>query len=83
MNQMSENQLIHEFQKNAIERVGAEFCEYKGRDMFNLRVFFQPDNSSKEWLPTRKGITLSASLIPELKDAIDKAYQQWKKRTKR
>lgn len=80
---MQENQLIHEFQKNANEKVRAEFCEYKGRDLFNLRVFFQSDNSNEEWFPSRKGITLSASHIPELKEAVDRAYQEWKKRTKR
>jgi len=79
---MEKNQIVHEFQKNAIEKVRAEFCEYKGRELFNLRVFFQPDDSNEEWLPTRKGITLSASLMPELREAIDKAYEQWKKRTK-
>lgn len=80
---MQENQLIHEFQKNANEKVRAEFCEYKGRDLFNLRVFFQSDNSDLEWLPTRKGITISTSLIPELKEAVDRAYQHLRKGTKR
>lgn len=80
---MKENQVIHEFQKNANEKVRAEFCEYRGRDLFNLRVFFQPDNSNEEWIPSRKGITLSTSQIPELKEAVDKAYQQWKRRAKK
>jgi hypothetical protein len=79
---MNEYQLIHEFQKNAIEKVRAEFCEYKGRDLFNLRVFFQSDNSSEEWLPTRKGITMSPELLLDLKEAVDKACQEWQKRTK-
>jgi hypothetical protein len=80
---MSDNRLIHEFKKNAIEKVRAEFCEYKGRDLFNLRVFFQSDNSTEEWLPSRKGITMNTELIPELKEAVDKAYEQWKKQPKR
>lgn len=79
---MNDSRLIHEFQKNANEKVRAEFCEYKGRDLLNLRVFFHSDNGDLEWLPTRKGITLSASHIPELKEAMDKAYKQWKKRIK-
>ena len=77
---MQENQLIHEFQKNANEKVRAEFCEYKGRDLFNLRVFFQSDNSNEEWIPSRKGITMSIGLIPELKETIDKAFKEWEKK---
>jgi hypothetical protein len=80
---MQENQLIHEFQKNANEKVRAEFCEYKGRDLFNLRVFFQSDDSGEKWFPSRKGITLSTNHIPELKEAVDRAYQEWQKKTKR
>ena len=80
---MEKNQTVHEFQKNANEKVRAAFCEYKGEDFFNLRVFFQADSPDEEWLPTRKGITLSASLMPELREAIDKAYQQWRRETKK
>ena len=80
---MQKNQLIHEFQKNTNEKVRAEFCEYKGRDLFNLRVFFHSDNNDLEWLSTKKGITLSTSHIPELKEALDKAYQEWKQRGSR
>ena len=79
---MENNQIIHEFQKNAIEKVRTEFCEYRGKGLINIRVFFQANPSGNEWLPTRKGITMSAELIPELKEAMDKAYKQWKKQTK-
>ena len=79
---MKENQVIHEFQKNANEKVRAEFCEYKGRDLFNLRVFFHADSPGEEWIPSRKGISLSTSQIPELKEAVDRAYQEWQKRIK-
>jgi hypothetical protein len=77
---MEENQVIHEFQKNANEKVRAEFCEYKGRDYFNLRVFFQSDGPDEEWFPTRKGFTMCTSLLPDLKEAVDLAYQQWQKK---
>ena len=79
---MKENELVYEFQKNANERVRAEFCEYKGRDFLSLRVYFQADTPDEEWRPTQKGITLSQDQIPELKKAIDKVYEKWRERKK-
>ena len=77
---MKENELVYEFQKNANERVRAEFCKYKGGDFLNLRVYFQADTPDQEWCPTQKGITLSQDQIPELREAMDKVYKQWKER---
>ena len=80
---MKENEVIHEFQKKANERVRAEFCKYKGRDLFNLRVYFQADSPDEEWLPTKRGIALSEDHIPDLTEAIDKVYEHWKRKTKK
>jgi hypothetical protein len=75
---MQKNQLIYEFQKNAIEMVRLEFATFQGKELINLRVFYPDLENGNEWKPTKKGITMSADLIPDLKEAVDKAYEQWK-----
>ena len=78
--QMEKQKTIHEFKKNARDIVRVELGQFKGYEVINIRVFYQSDNNEGKWLPTRNGITMLADLIPELKEAIDKANTEWKKR---
>jgi hypothetical protein len=64
--------------KNAADKVRAEFSHFKGKDLFSFRVYYQTDDESDDWRPTKTGITLRTDLIPELKEAVEKAYTQWK-----
>ena len=78
---MQNNQVVHEFMKNAADKVRAEFSHFKGRDLFSFRIYFQSDDESGEWIPTKRGITVQTELIPELKKALDKAHEQWQAKT--
>ena len=75
---MEESKLIHEFQKNANEKVRVEFCRFNNHDLLNLRVFFQSEDN--KWLPTRKGLTIRPDLLDDLKEAVDKAHKEWQRR---
>lgn len=63
-----ENKLVAEFQKNEIERVRISLTKYKGKDFFDLRLYYRDDGG--EWKPTKKGLCLAIGLLPELKNAI-------------
>ena len=76
---MSEEIIIHQFKKNANERVRISFSTFKGKRLVNLRVYYNAAEEGEDWRPTPKGLTLRRELIPELKEAICKAAEEWEK----
>jgi len=76
---MSEEKVIHQFKKNANERVRISFSTFKGKRLLNLRVYYNAAKEGEDWRPTPKGLTLRRELIPELKEAIDKALAAWER----
>lgn len=67
-------QLIAKFDKNATEEVRISLTEYKGHELMDLRVYYCPPDG--EAVPTKKGITISIELYPELKEAILKLGEE-------
>jgi hypothetical protein len=61
-------ELISKFDKNATEEVRVSLSEYQGKQYINLRVYYQPPTGDP--IPTKKGLTLSVNLYPELREAI-------------
>jgi hypothetical protein len=75
--------VVYEFKKNSSEKVIASFTTYRGKKLFDLRIFFDASSGDEtDWRPSKKGITISQDLIPELKKAIDKASNEWEKTLK-
>ncbi|RLA94900.1 MAG: hypothetical protein DRG25_01510 [Deltaproteobacteria bacterium] len=75
------SELIASFEKNSLEEVRISLTEFKGKELIDLRVYYQPENG-EEKRPTKKGITISPEKFPELKKAIlalEKALQKKKK----
>ena len=72
-----QNQLVYEFRKNAHEKVKVELSNYRGKDVINIRAYYIADVAKDEWKPSPKGITMRVDLIPELKEGIEKAYEEW------
>jgi hypothetical protein len=66
-------QVIADIGKNSREIIRVEVSEFKGKDLINLRIWFQ--HFDGEYKPTQKGITLDVAHYKELKDAIDKVGQ--------
>lgn len=64
------SQTIFSFPKNSLEEVRASLTEFKGRQYIDLRVFYKAEDD--EFRPTKKGLTLSPELIPELEEALHK-----------
>jgi hypothetical protein len=71
-------EVIASFEKNSMEEVRVSLTEFKGKDLIDLRVYYQPEDG-EEKRPTKKGITISPEKFPELKKAIlalEKVLQQ-------
>ena len=62
---------LGEIRKNATEKVVVSVNEFKGHQRVDLRVYFQPNVAKPdEYVPTKKGINLSAEMWKELKALI-------------
>ncbi len=56
-------------EKTDTERIQIEAKEYKGKDYVDVRLFFKSDDG-KDWLPTKKGITIGPGKLGRLIDAL-------------
>ncbi|MBW1679676.1 MAG: transcriptional coactivator p15/PC4 family protein [Deltaproteobacteria bacterium] len=63
------SELISSFEKNSFEEVRVSLTEFKGKELIDLRIYYQPEDI-EEMRPTKKGITISTEKFPELKKAI-------------
>jgi len=72
---MSEGQkLISQFHKNSIELVKVHLSEWKSKLYVDVRIWVLEDPAKPESaVPTKKGVRLSANLLPKLLDALSKA----------
>lgn len=67
--------IIKDIKKNNNEIIRIEVSEYKGRDLINIRIWYQSIDAGSGDLvykPTPKGVTLNISEFEELRDGVDK-----------
>ncbi len=67
--------IIKDIKKNNNEIIRIEVSEYKGRELINVRIWYQAIDSASGDLvykPTQKGVTLNISEFEELKDGVEK-----------
>ena len=69
--------LIHEFNKNASEVVRVQLTEYDGKELLDIRVWVTRDE--KNWIPTKKEVSIRIEQIEDLKQGIDKAVKEIEK----
>jgi len=72
---------IYEFKKNALETLIIQFTEFKGTKLLDLRIYYDAGKNKEDRKPTPKGIAISRDLIPKLREGVDKALTEWKKRS--
>jgi len=65
--------LIHAFPKNPLEEIRVSLTEFKKKQYIDLRVYYKGDDG--EYHPSKKGITVSLDLFPDLVEAIEKARE--------
>lgn len=67
-------QLVHSFPKNPLEEIRASLTVYKGKQYADLRVYYKGDDG--EFHPSKKGLTLSLDLFPDLEEAVRKLREE-------
>ena len=72
-----EKNLLTTIPRSATERIEVSINEYKGKKYLDLRTFYTTDGGAN-WLPTKKGITVSPDNLELLKDAIEQAMGELK-----
>ena len=60
--------------KNSTERLQFSLAEYEGHRYADLRVHYRTD--SDEFVPTRKGITVSPARWPAFREAVEALERQ-------
>ena len=77
---MDNRPTIHEFQKNAAEKVIIQFTEFMGYQVIDLRVFYNAGVTKEEWKPSSKGLCVRTGQLSELKKGVDKALKELEKK---
>lgn len=63
---------IGEIKKTGVVVTKVRLTEFKGRRFLDIRDFFKPKNSA-EFAPTKKGVALDITKIPEFISLIEQA----------
>jgi len=71
---MTEQQFLYSFPKNEEEEVRFSIREYKDRRYLDLRIWFRTKEG--EYHPTKKGLTLSLELLPEVVRGLEKIAER-------
>ncbi|MBP8645295.1 MAG: transcriptional coactivator p15/PC4 family protein [Syntrophobacteraceae bacterium] len=66
----TENETVYSFPKNPLEEVRAGVTVFRGKQYVDLRIYYKGDDG--EFHPSKKGLTLSIELFPELEEAVKK-----------
>ena len=65
--------IIKDIQRNSSEIIRIEISEFKGKELINLRIWYQTlENGEVVYKPTQKGVALSIEKFDELKEAVIK-----------
>jgi hypothetical protein len=69
--------IIH---KTDQERIQVTLDKYRGKLVVGIRTYYRP-LESKEWIPTKKGITISTRYFKDVMDALRKIEKEIEKRS--
>jgi hypothetical protein len=70
--------LIKDIQRNSNEIIRIEVSEFKGKELINIRIWYQAvegGSGNVVYKPTQKGVALNISEFDQLKDGIEKLGQ--------
>jgi len=65
-----EPQIVHAFPKNPLEEVRSSITFFKGKQYVDIRIYYKGDDG--EFHPSKKGVTISVDLFPDLETGIQK-----------
>jgi len=65
--------IIHEIDRNPVEKIRIEISEYKGKKYVHVRTYYdKSDGPKRDWKPTQKGVCLPLERDGELQEGIQK-----------
>ena len=70
----SGNRTIYSFPKNALEEIRVSINVFKGRQYIDIRTYYK--GSDGEYHPSKKGVTLSPELLPDLQEAMKRLTEE-------
>ena len=73
---MAEGKILATIPRSATEHLQIAINEYKGNSYLDLRIFYTTDDGAN-WLPTKKGVTVSPDNLQLFKEAIEKAIEEF------
>jgi hypothetical protein len=68
--------VVGEFRKNARETLRVALVTWQDRDLLDVRLFVASADDPSLLMPTRKGLSMSPSLLPALRALISEAEEQ-------
>ena len=73
---MAEGKILATIPRSATEHLQIAINEYKGKSYLDLRIFYTTDDGAN-WLPTKKGVTVSPDNLQLFKEAIEKDIEEF------
>ena len=70
----SEEKVIGEVNKNSKEKIRCLFKTYKGKQLFDIRVYYENDEGT--WLPTKKGVCFTVDILNDLSNIVQNAVKE-------
>ena len=70
-----EPKILATIPRNATEQVQISINSYKDKKYLDLRIYYTTDDGGN-WLPTKKGVTVSPDNLLTLKEAVEEAMQE-------
>ena len=67
---------IGEVEKNSQEIIRVTIQDYQGTELIDLRTYWQ--NEEGDWLPTKKGISLTYPVTQDVIKLLEKAFKKMK-----
>ena len=71
---MNKSILIHKFNKNSMEEIHISRTNFNGKDLVDLRLYYEDDNG--EFKPSKKGITVTLECAEHLITGIKKLEKE-------
>lgn len=65
--------VVAQLRKDQRERLRVALDEYQGHQLIDLRITTQLTEGTDLWTPTKKGVCVNVSLLPELVRALQAA----------
>ena len=70
-----EAKILATIPRSATEQLKISINSYKEKKYLDMRIYYTTDDGAN-WLPTKKGVTVSPDNLPLLKDAVEEAMQE-------